>query len=161
MGGDVMTKRIVFALLLAFAALSATTPVWADTESGSGVAGTRSGVASSRQPRADLDLRRERPVHRTHVGDLSEPPALLLGQPTGQHELALDLVELALLGLAVGAVRGVDPGVREAHGDAVERPALLSRIQRERHGRSGAEGDQQIVVGRRAGVGAAVGDGLV
>ena len=42
MGGDVMTKRIVFALLLAFAALSATTPVWADTESGSGIVGTQS-----------------------------------------------------------------------------------------------------------------------
>jgi len=42
MGGDVMTKRVVFALLLAFAALSATTPVWADTESGSGIVGTQS-----------------------------------------------------------------------------------------------------------------------
>jgi hypothetical protein len=41
MGGDVM-KRIVFALVLAFAALTATTTVWADTESGSGIVGTQS-----------------------------------------------------------------------------------------------------------------------
>jgi hypothetical protein len=40
MGGDVM-KKVVFALLLAFAALSATTTVWADTESGSGIVGTQ------------------------------------------------------------------------------------------------------------------------
>ena len=37
-----MTKRIVFALLLAFAALSATTAAWADTETGSGITGTQS-----------------------------------------------------------------------------------------------------------------------
>jgi hypothetical protein len=43
MGGDVM-KRIVFALVLAFAfaALTATTTVWADTESGGGIVGTQS-----------------------------------------------------------------------------------------------------------------------
>jgi hypothetical protein len=35
-------KRILFAMLLAFVALSAATTVWADTESGSGISGTQS-----------------------------------------------------------------------------------------------------------------------
>lgn len=35
-------KRIVFAMMLALAALSASTAAWADTESGSGIVGVQS-----------------------------------------------------------------------------------------------------------------------
>jgi hypothetical protein len=34
-------KRIAFALMLAFAAVMATTTAWADTETGSGIVGTQ------------------------------------------------------------------------------------------------------------------------
>src|SRR5207247_11416519 len=119
------------------------------------------GDIGSREPRTDLDLGGEGPVYRTLVGALGELRALRSVQLPGQYDLALDLVELAFFRLAVGAVLRVDAGVRQAHGDAVERPALASRIQRERHRRSGAERDQEIVVRRRPCVGAAVDDRLV
>lgn len=36
-----MIKRITFAALLAFAAISATTLAWADTDNGTGIVGTQ------------------------------------------------------------------------------------------------------------------------
>src|SRR2546421_1855916 len=100
-------------------------------------------------------------MHRTFVGDLRQPRPLRVVEPAREHELALDLIELAFLRLAVGTVLRVDAGVAEANGDAVERPTFASRIQRERHGRSGTQRGQQEIVGRGPGVAAAVWHRLV
>src|SRR5262245_37877207 len=54
--------------------------------------------------RPDLDLRMERAMHRAFVGDLQEALTLLGIERTGDLDLALDLIDLALPGLAVRAV---------------------------------------------------------
>jgi hypothetical protein len=51
--------------------------------------------------------------------------------------------------------------VPEAHHHARERPSFPSRIQRDGHGRSGAERRQEQIVGSGPLVGPARGDGLV
>src|SRR5258705_6602805 len=45
--------------------------------------------------------------------------------------------------------------------DVIQGPSFPSRIQRDGHRRSGAQGPEQEVVGTRAGIGTAVGHGLV
>ena len=100
-------------------------------------------------------------MHRTLLRDLEEPAALLVAQRTAEDQLPLDLIELAFLRLAVRAVGGMDARVAETDGDAVERPLLASRVQRDGYGRSGAERGQQVVVRAGAGVGAARIDRLV
>ena len=86
-------------------------------------------------------------MHRAAVGDLHQPGLLLVAERALQRDLALDAVQLALLSLTLRAVLGVDLRVLQAHGDGLQRPLLASRVQRERHRRSGAEGGQQQIVG--------------
>src|SRR6266852_4978038 len=93
----------------------------------------------SSEPRPNVDLRRERPMDRTLVGDLEEFAALLLRQLVGDRDLPLDPIEQALFGLTLGAVVGVDPRVTEANRYAGKRPPFPSRVQRDRHRRSGAK----------------------
>src|SRR5262245_55383399 len=52
---------------------------------------------------SDVDLRSQRTMHRTLVGDFHEPLALPGVEPTGESDRALDSVDHALLGLAVCA----------------------------------------------------------
>src|SRR5437588_6756416 len=100
-------------------------------------------------------------MHRTLLGDLECFGTLLLVERPVQSDLALDPVEQALFGLAFGAVDGVDSRVAEPHRHALERPPFPSRIQRDGHGRSGAEGGQQQIVRAGPAVGPTGGDGLV
>ena len=65
--------------------------------------------------RADIDLRRERPVHRTFVGDFQKPLARLSIKLALESDDAVDVIEHAFLGFAFGAVGGVDATVAEAH----------------------------------------------
>src|SRR5881628_2215130 len=95
---------------------------------------------SLKKNRSNVDLRGERPMHRTLVGDLEHLRALLLRQLAGHGNLPLDAIEQGSLGLALGAVLSMDPRMPEANRHACQRPALPSRIQRDRHRRSGAEG---------------------
>ena len=46
----------------------------------------------------------------------------------------------------------MDPGVLETDGNALQRPLLASRVQRDSHGGSGTEGHEEIVVGGGSGV---------
>ena len=108
-----------------------------------------------------LTLRHERAVDRAPFGDLEQPLSLLRTERTVERDLPLDAIEHALLRLALGAVRRVNLRMREPHRHALEGPLLPSRVQRDRHRRSGAERDQQEVIGRGPGVGAAVRDRLV
>src|SRR5262249_26869687 len=91
-----------------------------------------------RQARADVELRRQRPVHRASIRHLQEPRALLFVQRAADGYFPLDAIKHAFLGLALGAVDGVDLRVFELDRNTLERPLLASRIQRERHRRSGS-----------------------
>ena len=75
----------------------------------------------------------------TLVGDLERLESLFLREVPIQGDLALDAIEHALSGFTFGAVFRVDPRVAQPHRHARERPPLPSRIQRDGHGRSGAE----------------------
>src|SRR5438309_1687703 len=97
----------------------------------------------------------------TLVGDLELLDALLLREVSLQGDLALDAIEHALSGFTFGAVFGVDPRVAQAHRHAGERPLFPSRIQRDGHGRSGAERSQEQFIGSRPSVGSTGGDRLV
>src|SRR6267142_2493443 len=118
-------------------------------------------MGSSGQPAADVDLGGERAMDRALAGDLQQSGPLLTVESPRESDLAVDPVEPALLRLALGAIDGVDLGVLQAYLDRLERPLLASRIQRERHRGSGSQRDEQVVVGRGAGIGPAGGRGLV
>src|SRR5437660_1611678 len=100
-------------------------------------------------------------MDRTPVGDLEQPGALLLRKVAGDRDLALDPIEHALCGFTFGAVVGVDPRMAQANRHAANRPPFPSRIQRDRHGRSGAEARQQQVVRPEPPVGPSGGHRLV
>src|SRR3989441_7481752 len=100
-------------------------------------------------------------MDRALVGDLEQPGTLLLRKFAGDRDLALDPIEHALCGFTFGAVVGVDPRMAQANRHAADRPPFPSRIQRDRHGRSGAEARQQQIVRPEPPVGPSGGDRLV
>src|SRR6266550_3253821 len=118
-------------------------------------------TASSDESRPNVYLRRERPMDRTLVGDLEQPGALLLRKLAGDGDLALDPIEHALCGFTFGAVVGVNPRMAQANRHAADRPPFPSRIQRDRHGRSGAKARQEQVVRPEPPVGPSGGHRLV
>ena len=61
--------------------------------------------------RHDADLRRQRAVHRTFVGDLEQLLALFVVECALDRDLAVDLVEPAFPGFTLRAVLGVNLGV--------------------------------------------------
>src|SRR3989304_9381171 len=67
------------------------------------------------QPRRNPDLRIQRAMHWTFVGNLQEFLALCAIEITLDCNLALDAIDLSRFGIAVGAVLGVDLRVRELH----------------------------------------------
>src|SRR5207302_7741202 len=75
-------------------------------------------------------------MHRALLGDLECPGTLLLVERPVQGDLALDPVEQTLLGVAFGAVAGVDPGGAPPHRHAPEGPPPPARPPRERPGRA-------------------------
>src|SRR4051812_19863640 len=87
--------------------------------------------------RADLDFRRERAMDGAAVGDLQQPLALRLVERPFQHDLPVDLIDLAVLGLAVGAILGVDLVVLQPDPDLLQRPVLLPGVHAQGHGRAG------------------------
>ena len=57
---------------------------------------------------------------------------LLVGQIALQHQAALDFVDVTVrLGSAIGRISRMDAFLAKTNGDALERPAFLSRIQLE------------------------------
>src|SRR5436190_608690 len=117
--------------------------------------------ASPGEARANVDLRHQRPVHGAAVGDLEEPRSLLVRQRSGELDVALDPVDHPLAGLAFRAVGGVDPRMSQPDRDALERPALASRVECDRHRGAGAQARKQEVVGVGPRVGPAHGGRLV
>src|SRR6266566_2094541 len=105
------------------------------------------------EARANVDLRHERPVHRAPARNLEEPRSLLVRQRSGELDVPLDPVEHPLAGLAVRAVGGMNLRMPQPHRHAFERPALASRVERDRHrGACPQAREQQIVgVGPRVG----------
>src|SRR5213076_2885402 len=57
---------------------------------------------------ADIDLGGQRAVHGTLVGDVKKPRALCLVEHARKSDLALDAVEHAFLGLALGTILRVN-----------------------------------------------------
>src|SRR5690349_4609601 len=113
---------------------------------------TRSG---RRQLRAYLDFGGQRAVHRALVGDLEQPAALLLAERPLEHDLAFDLVDLALLGRAIGAVLRVHLAVQQAHPHPLQRHALEVGVHALRDAGARAQRPQQVVVRAGSGVVAA------
>src|SRR2546426_4123403 len=90
-------------------------------------------TASSDESRPNVDLRGERPMDRTLVGDLEQPAALRLRKLAGDRDLALDPIEHALCGFTFGAVVGVNPRMAQANRHTADRPPFPSRIRSEEH----------------------------
>ena len=86
-------------------------------------------------------------MDRTLVGYLKDLGTLLIRKFAGDGYLALDPIQHALYGFTFGTVLGVNPRMAEANRHTGEGPSLPSRIQRDGHGRFGAERRQQQIVG--------------
>src|SRR5262245_66227538 len=85
-------------------------------------------------------------MHRTLVGDLHEPPALLGVELAAENDGTLDAVDLAFLGLAVSAICGVDLGMAELDRHPAERQRLVLGIKPQRHRRAGSQPCQQQII---------------
>ena len=70
------------------------------------------------EPRRHPRLAVQRAMHRTLVGDLEELARRRASRSPSRCMHALDAVDLAVLGLALGAIVGVDLGVHEVDADA-------------------------------------------
>jgi hypothetical protein len=100
-------------------------------------------------------------MHRTHLGDLQESGPLFSSQRSRKPKSPLHQIELPGLRLTFRTVDRMNSGMPQPHYDVLERPALASRVQRDRHRRSTAKCRKQEVVRSRAGIGAAVRDRFV
>jgi phage gp36-like protein len=79
--------------------------------------------------RTDDDFRSQGPVNWAAVRDLRQPFALRVVQRALDLDFLGDLVDEAHLGLAIGAVPGVDPALVERYAHPFERPALALGIE--------------------------------
>ena len=100
-------------------------------------------------------------MNRAAFGNIQQPGALVLGELTLELQLAVDPVQLADPGFAVGAVAGVDAPMAQPHRELAQRPALAVGVHAYRDGGAGAKPGEQQVVGGGAAVGAAQGARLV
>jgi hypothetical protein len=100
-------------------------------------------------------------MNRTSLRNLEEPCALLVRQLAAELESPFNTVDASFLGFAFGAVDRVDPRMTQTHCNSLQGPTLASRVQRNRHRRSGAERCQEQVIRRGARIGAADGTRLV
>src|ERR671930_1500705 len=91
------------------------------------------------EARANVDLRLEGPMHRTPAGNLEEPRSLVVRQRSGELDVPLDPVDHPLAGLAVRAVGGMDLRMSQPDRHALERPALASRVEGDRHRGAGPQ----------------------
>src|ERR687892_1318124 len=123
---------------------------WVSTETVMG-----SIMAASHEPAADADFGLERAMHGALLRDLEQSGPLRLVQRPGEGDFVLDPVEPPFPGLALRAVGGVDLRVLKSNLHAVQGPLLASRVQRDGHGRSRPQRDQQVIIGRWPGVGPA------
>src|SRR5689334_8541222 len=69
------------------------------------------------EPARNLDLRMQCTMDRTFLGDFEEALALRRIERAAELDGSFDPIDLAFLGLAIGAVGGVDLRVRQLHGD--------------------------------------------
>src|SRR5262249_12323857 len=98
---------------------------------------TRFGYRSIRGLGDDADLGGQRAVHRALVCDLHQPLALVGVERAFHGDHAIDLVQHALLRLALLAVLCVDLAVLQRDGDAIERQRLAIGIEPHGHGGAG------------------------
>src|SRR5262249_52336370 len=96
--------------------------------------------------------RGQRLVDRAALGDREQPRLLRVVERAFECDASLDPLDAALSALAFLAVLFVVARVGEPDLDALERPALLARIEADRHRGAGPEGGGQQVVGIGAGI---------
>src|SRR6185437_3426435 len=84
--------------------------------------------------RRDANLRRQRAVNRTLICDLHKFPTLLWIERSFHRDIALDLVEHAGFGFALGAILGMNLAVSQYHGHAIKRQRLSVGIHSHGHG---------------------------
>lgn len=105
-----------------------------------------------RQGGAHVELGVQGSMHGASVRDLEKSPALFGVQGATQLDYPIDAVELAGLGRAVLAVFGVDPGVAQCDGDALQGPMLARGVHVQGYRGAGAESGEKEVVRRGASV---------
>jgi hypothetical protein len=85
-------------------------------------------------------------VNRALVRDLEQPLLLIRVEISYQVNLALDPIDLALLGFAIPAIDRVNLRMSKIHRYAFERPLLRPRVQGYRHRRAGTECREKQIV---------------
>jgi hypothetical protein len=100
-------------------------------------------------------------VYRAASSNFQKTLALVFIEIAFQVNLALDLVEHSLFGLAILTVFGMDSIVAQFYLDTLKVPSFPLRIHAECDRGSGAQGGQQIVIGPGSAVGTADGFGFV
>jgi len=83
-------------------------------------------------------------MHRTLPADIQELALLFRRERAGEINFCVDPIQhrICVLGYAIDTVLGVNPRVTQTDDNVLERPLLRSRIQRDGHGHSRAEGGQ-------------------
>src|SRR5262249_16139494 len=97
--------------------------------------------------RPDIDLRCQRAVDGTLVGDLKQAASLLGVERPAQRNGPFDAVEHAFFGLAVCAIGGVNSGMAEFDRHPLERQGLALSVEPNRHRRAGSEPRKEEIVG--------------
>jgi len=88
-------------------------------------------------------------MNRASFGDLHQPLPLRVVELAGQLDVAIDVIDRSLRGLAIGAVFRVNARVPQRHSHPLERPALAVGVHPHRHGGARPERGQQQIVGCR------------
>ena len=81
----------------------------------------------------DIDLRRQRAVDWTFVGNLKQPLFLFCGQRATELDISVNAVEHPLPCFAVPAIGGIFFRMAQPNCDGIERPALAPGIHGDSH----------------------------
>src|SRR4051794_2269878 len=115
--------------------------------------------------RGDVDLRGQGLMNRATIGDVHQPFPLRLVEFADQLDIAVNVVDPSLCGLALRAVFGVNTRVSQRHSNPLEWPAPAVGVHPHGHRGACAERGEEQIVGCRSGVVAnrtwLVGDQLV
>jgi len=72
-------------------------------------------------------------MNRAAFSNLDQPPLLIIIQPAGQFDFTINAVQITFFGFTVIAILGVNPGVPNTYGHALQIPSLPLCIQSQRH----------------------------
>src|SRR6266404_1446275 len=104
------------------------------------------------EPRADLDLARERSMDRALVGNLHQSGTLGFRHVAFDVDVPRNFSDVALLRFAIGAIPRVNVEGYKAHREAFGGDPLALGIQAHRDRGTGAQSSDKVVIGRRPGI---------